>query len=70
MAERYWPSQDAIGKRFQMGGAGTVLPPMTVVGIVRTSRHNAVVEEPRAEMYLPTRNCRRPWAGPDAAWRS
>jgi putative ABC transport system permease protein len=26
---------------------------MTIVGIVRTSRHNAVVEEPRAEMYLP-----------------
>ncbi|MGH9173198.1 MAG: FtsX-like permease family protein, partial [Vicinamibacterales bacterium] len=52
MAGRYWPNQDAIGKRFQMGGAGTVLPPLSVVGIVRTSRHNAVVEEPRAEMYL------------------
>ena len=26
---------------------------MTIVGMVRTSRHNAVVEEPRAEMYLP-----------------
>ena len=53
MAERYWPGQDAIGKRFQMGGIGTTRPPMTIVGIVRTSRHNAVVEEPRAEMYLP-----------------
>ena len=52
MAARYWPGQDAIGKRFQMGGIGTVLPPMTVVGIIQTSRHNAVVEEPRAEMYL------------------
>jgi putative ABC transport system permease protein len=53
MAERYWPGQDAIGKRFQMGGQGSRLPMMTIVGIVRTSRHNAVVEEPRAEMYLP-----------------
>ena len=53
MAERYWPGQDAIGKRFQMGGTGSTRPPMTIVGIVRTSRHNAVVEEPRAEMYLP-----------------
>lgn len=53
MAERYWPGQDAIGKRFQMGGIGTTRPPMTIVGIVRTSRHNTVVEEPRAEMYLP-----------------
>jgi ABC-type antimicrobial peptide transport system permease subunit len=26
---------------------------MTIAGIVRTSRHNAIVEEPRAEMYLP-----------------
>jgi len=53
MAARYWPGQDALGKRFQMGGTGTTRPPMTIVGIVRTSRHNAVVEEPRAEMYLP-----------------
>jgi putative ABC transport system permease protein len=53
MAERYWPGQDAIGKRFQMGGTGSTRPPMIIVGIVRTSRHNAVVEEPRAEMYLP-----------------
>ena len=53
MAARYWPGQDAIGKRFQMGGIGTVLPHVTIVGLVRTSRHNAVVEEPRAEIYLP-----------------
>nr|MBA3270954.1 FtsX-like permease family protein [Acidobacteriota bacterium] len=50
---RYWTGQDAIGKRFQMGGTGSTLPMMTIVGIVRTSRHNAVVEQPRAEMYLP-----------------
>ena len=53
MAARYWPGQDAIGKRFQMGGPGSTRPMMTIVGIVRTSRHNAVVEPPRAEMYLP-----------------
>jgi predicted permease len=53
MAARYWPGQDALGKRFQMGGTGTVLPHVSIVGIVRTSRHNAVVEEPRAEIYLP-----------------
>jgi predicted permease len=53
MSARYWPGQDAIGRRFQMGGAGSRLPLLTIVGIVRTSRHNTVVEEPRAEMYLP-----------------
>ncbi len=64
MAERYWPGQDAIGKRFQMGGIGTTRPPMTIVGIVRTSRHNAVVEEPRAEMYLPHAQLPRSVGGP------
>jgi putative ABC transport system permease protein len=53
MAAQYWPGQDAIGKRFQMGGMGTTRPPMAIVGIVNTLRHNAVVEDVRAEMYLP-----------------
>jgi predicted permease len=64
MAARYWPGQDAVGKRFQMGGAGTVLPPLAIVGIVRTSRHNAVVEAPRAEMYLPHAQLSRASGGP------
>jgi putative ABC transport system permease protein len=67
MAARYWPGQDAIGKRFQMGGIGTVLPPMTIVGIVRTSRHNAVVEDPRNEMYLPHTQIPRTVGGPGRA---
>ena len=53
MAARYWPGQEAIGQRFRMGGRGGTLPMMTIVGLIRTSRHNAVVEDPRAEMYLP-----------------
>jgi predicted permease len=53
LAARYWPGADAIGRRFKMGGSDSTRPMMTIVGIVRTSRHNAVVEEPRAEMYLP-----------------
>jgi predicted permease len=51
MAERYWPGENALGKRFQMGTADQ--PMMTIVGIVKASRHNAFVEGPRAEMYLP-----------------
>jgi ABC-type antimicrobial peptide transport system permease subunit len=53
MAVRYWPGESAIGKRFKMGGVDSTRPMMTIVGIVKTSRHNAVVEESRAEMFLP-----------------
>jgi ABC-type antimicrobial peptide transport system permease subunit len=50
MAARYWPTEDAIGRRFKMGTANQ--PWMTVIGILRDTHHNGVVEKPRAEMYL------------------
>ncbi len=50
MASRYWPGEDAIGRQFMMGTDDK--PWLTIVGIVKTVRHNAVVEEPRAEMYV------------------
>ncbi len=50
MAARYWPGQDAIGQRFVMGTDDK--PWLTVVGIVGQVRHNAIVEAPRAEMYI------------------
>ncbi len=51
MARAYWPGEDALGKRFRMGTLER--PWMTIVGITRPVRHNAVVEEPRTEMYVP-----------------
>ena len=50
MASRYWPGQEAIGQRFMMGTDDK--PWLTVVGVVGQVRHNAVVEPPRAEMYI------------------
>jgi putative ABC transport system permease protein len=50
MAARYWPGEDAIGRQFHMGTDDK--PWLTIVGIVGNVRHNAVVEEGRAEMYL------------------
>jgi putative ABC transport system permease protein len=50
MAARYWPNEDAIGRQFMMGTDDK--PWLTIVGIVGTVRHNAVVEAPRNEMYL------------------
>lgn len=49
MAARYWPGEDAIGKRFQFTENR---PWATIVGIIPTIRHNAVLEPPRAEAYL------------------
>jgi putative ABC transport system permease protein len=50
MAARYWPGQDAIGKRFRIGGLST--PWVTIVGLSGEVRHNTVTEKPRAEMYI------------------
>ncbi|MFN2564005.1 MAG: ABC transporter permease [Gemmatimonadaceae bacterium] len=51
MAERYWPGADPVGKRFHLGDRNQ--PWITIVGVARQVRHNAVVETPRAEMYIP-----------------
>ena len=50
MAERYWPGEDAIGRKFHMGTDDK--PWLTIVGIVGDVHHNAVVEAERAEMYV------------------
>ncbi len=50
MAARYWPG-GALGQRFHLGTLDQ--PWITIVGVTRNVRHNAVIEEPRAEMYIP-----------------
>src|SRR5262245_58389647 len=50
MAERYWPGEDPLGKRFHLNTDDR--PWLTIVGVIPTVRHNAVVEAPRAESYL------------------
>ncbi len=50
-AERYWPNQNPIGKRFRLGGlAGDWVE---VVGLARMSKYNALVEPPMTFIYLP-----------------
>ena len=50
MAARYWPGEDAIGRKFHMGTDDK--PWLTIVGIVGDVHHNDVVESGRAEMYI------------------
>lgn len=49
MADRLWPNQDAIGKRFRTN-AGS--PFVEVVGIVATGKYFGIGEDPRPFVYL------------------
>src|SRR5438034_3936331 len=48
-ANRYWPGQDAIGKRLQVGGGQW----FTVVGIAPDSNYDSLGEKPKSFFYLP-----------------
>ena len=51
MAERYWPGQDPIGKRFRMYALTD--PLLEVVGVVRNSKYVLVFENTRPFVFLP-----------------
>ena len=53
MAERYWPSQDPIGKRLRRGMPETATPWMTVVGEVDDIKLGAPDEETTPQVYQP-----------------
>ena len=52
MAERFWPGQDAIGKRFKFFGDADFT---TVIGIARNAKYNGVAEAPIPFIYQPLR---------------
>jgi predicted permease len=49
MAQKYWPGQDALGRRFRQGGADR--PWITVVGIVGNVTHNGITAEIKPKFY-------------------
>ena len=54
LARRFWPDQSAIGKRVAVPGEGEAgLVWRTVVGVVGSTLHGGLREQPRDEFYLP-----------------
>ncbi|HSE98930.1 MAG TPA: ABC transporter permease [Blastocatellia bacterium] len=51
MAERYWPGEDAIGKRIKLGGDEG--PWRSIIGIVGDVKQKAMEAESAREIYLP-----------------
>jgi predicted permease len=54
MAQQLWPGQDAVGKRFHIGGIDdTKAPWITVVGIVGRVKQYTLDSDSRIAFYLP-----------------
>jgi putative ABC transport system permease protein len=54
MARKFWPGEEALGKRVTMGGpANAPVPWMEVVGVVRDVRQFELTAEPKPQMYVP-----------------
>ncbi|MGB6496659.1 MAG: ABC transporter permease, partial [Candidatus Acidiferrum sp.] len=51
MAQKFWPGEDVLGKRFSIKGATG--PFIGVVGIVQDGKYQSVSEDPRPFFYLP-----------------
>jgi predicted permease len=54
MAEELWPGQDAVGKRFHIGGIDdTKAPWITIVGVVGQVKQYTLDSDSRIAFYLP-----------------
>jgi putative ABC transport system permease protein len=53
MARRFWPGEEALGRRVKWGPPDSPRPWMTVVGIVGNIRHAALDAEVVPEIYMP-----------------
>ena len=65
MATNYFPGEDPVGKRVNLGTPGS--PWLTIVGIVNDVKHNALTAGPKAEMYFL--HSQHAYANPFGVWR-
>ena len=53
LAERHWPGESSVAKRFRIFPLETKDPWLTVVGVVENSQLHALDERPKPAVYLP-----------------
>jgi len=64
MAERFWPGQEALGKRFKIGASDNPNPLMMVVGVVGDVRQSSLDQTLKPEIYVSHLQDRRFFAIP------
>ncbi|MDD5544088.1 MAG: ABC transporter permease [Acidobacteriia bacterium] len=53
LAERYWPGENAIGKRIKQGQPDSKLPWLTIVGVVSDVKYNPYFRSADGAVYVP-----------------
>jgi predicted permease len=53
MARRFWPGEEAVGKRFKLGLAESPGPWLTVVGVVGDMRRQSLERQSIAQIFVP-----------------
>jgi len=63
MAKKFWPNEEALGKRFRSKGSEHKWTEIEVIGIVQDGKYKGIVEDPMpffykplAQDYMPLRN--------------
>lgn len=53
LADRFWPGEDAVGKRLRWGIAGSTAPWMTIVGVAGDVVDGPLGRDPVLHVYVP-----------------